>query len=470
MGGIINPAPSEVTPKTPATGRAVAPSYNTPLVETRNQPLSSLLTRMEGSNFIITLYSAVLDTDSQLIGPQQTRSGVYQQYDKTSRLETKLQGDLSFSQDEKSKDRSITGELMMYPYPVPNVGDVFRADAGDGRQALFKFNTAVVNTWMKLACHRVSFQMIDIEGSPTWKDEIRSLEQKVQNRYTFVKDYMLNNKIPIVVDEDYQGYRDLKRLYSSMAMGYWRNFYDSTTHTLVVPHPNALVYDPFLMRAVLALSDPESSEYVRTATDINVDTDPAFSTPTVWDSLLYVNESHLHVACHRMSIRDKSVVIGRMAMGGLWASRIDKVVYPTDHRTDGSRVTRPSVYGSGENMVRSPAPIDDFQRLVNTKDTTDVQIVDEVPPGPFVRPNIHRVSNDEYYVFSKAFYKRDEALMSTLELMVWTVFDQEDVDIRKLVAMVNESQIWDDLERFYLIPVLMVLCTIVMRGPSIYGE
>jgi hypothetical protein len=113
-----------------------------------------------------------------------------------------------------------------------------------------------------------------------------------------------------------------------------------------------------------------------------------------------------------------------------------------------------------------PAPIHDFNRLIREKDLTDVKVVESRDPKDKV-PNIWDTNDDTYYVFSKAFYEEDYTKMSHLEKLVWSVLNQQELDVPKLAELVRQSKEWDKLERFYYVPVLMILNILALRGPSI---
>lgn len=468
---LVTTKPGAEQPVIEASGRALPVEMATPIVETRFQPLSSLLAMVEGSIFVMDFYRELVEQDSQLIGHQGSRDPTLQQYEKISRMETKLQGSFGYSQDEQKADQSITGETLVYPPVVPNTGNMFTADVGDGRKGLFKVTSCVKNTWRKQTLHRIQFQMTDIQGSPTWDQQMRQLEEKVEFESIFVKDFMLNNKNPVVMVKTYEEYRNIRRTYQTMLLNYFRTFYSEDKQTLLIPDQRETSYDPFLTRAVLALAANTDSPYVKKLSEHDVEVEPAYRTTTVWDSLLMVEPSHLHVACQRMCLRTTQATYNRPALGGLYWTGISYATYPIDKRTDADIFLIPSSTEEGERLIKSRAPVDDLNRLILNKDLTDVEIVDEEPAEELPRrsSNIHRVTNDEYYVFSKAFYEREEPNMSRLERLVWSVLDHDDINPGDVLELMTESKQWDNLDRFYYVPVLMVLCTIVMRGPNING-
>lgn len=74
-------------------------------------------------------------------------------------------------------------------------------------------------------------------------------------------------------------------------------------------------------------------------------------------------------------------------------------------------------------------------------------------------PNIHRVVKDDYYVFTEAFYRHEQmpSALSKLETLVWDTLLDRAMDLNVLNALCVDALRWDNLERFYYIPVLLYL-------------
>ena len=453
--------PSEIEPKSDATGRVVSKEMQTALVETKFTPLQSLITHIEGSRYVVTCYRQLVGASDQLKKQELNIDPQYQQYERISALEIRLQGDLSFSADEENKERTIEGEAITYPGIVFNFGDMLIGDAGDGRRAVFGIDTAVPLTWRKQTCYRIRFTLVDYLD----KERQDDFDRKTVTKLTFVKSFVDYGKFPLVIDEVYRGYRELHRLHEAMKSEYLRTYFSEVCQTLLVPDQPNVVFDPFLTQAVLALLETENHPLVRKINFFHLDNDYAFRTTTVWNSLLYVNASHLHVCAQRLGVVNKRVVYNRPAQGGPFWSQIDQIMYPIDSRTDADWRLKRSAPGTFYRLVRGRAALTDFDRLVPEKDLRTVETVDAFPVGYKV-PDIHRVTADEMYVFTKAFYDQDATRMSRLELMVWKLLNHEELDVIDLEDLVKGSKLWDNLERFYYVPVLMILCTVALRGPA----
>ena len=196
-------------PQRPATGRAVPVEMKTALVQTRFQPRQSLLTMVQGSILIIDLFPQLLGTSDAAKIQQQELDAPWQQYNLIKDMEVRLQGDFSFSPNDETAGRLVTGEFIMYPGIVPNIGDMFLADAGDGRRGVFTFTKATPLSYYQQTCYSVQFQLLATNDARREAD----LMKKVVETFHFVADFVRFGKNPILIDELYNDYRCL--LYTS---------------------------------------------------------------------------------------------------------------------------------------------------------------------------------------------------------------------------------------------------------------
>lgn len=458
---LVNPKPSDVKPLVPASGRAQPVEMHSALVQTRFTPMAALAMFTEGSTIVCTYYRQLVDIDDNLMAQQVNRKAPYQQYEKIIGLEMKQQGDLNFSQDEQTKDVTITGTAIMFGGVIPNKGDMFRADLGDGQAGLFTLLNSERLSVRKESQYRVDFQVVSDDKDT---ERLEDLEAKVVDTLYFVKDFLNAGKNPLLIDAEYNAYVQLRRVFATMVNEYLRTFFSETCQTLIVPDQAQVTYDHFLTKAVLSLLETTNNPMMRKVTLHNVEQDYGFRTTTVWDSILQVEPSHLWAAAQRMEVRGAELTYNLPAFSGVFWAKIDRLIYPIDRRTDADRILAPSQPASHSVLTLSGAPVDDFQRLISKRNLT---VAEQGLPEPIApTPHIHRITDDEYYVFSRAFYEQDSVRQSQLERLVWSMLNQEDPDVTILYELVLESQKWDNLERFYYVPVLIALTVLVLRGPN----
>ena len=143
--------PDPVAPKTPSTVAVADKEYSHSIVDTKQQPLNSLVTRIAGSSRDVDYYSQVLSgaetpqTYSVNLAPH------LQQYRLIEDFEIKQQ-DFDYSFSDETNEVSGSGTALIYPPLIPNIGDVFIADIGDGRVGLFSLTRVEKKSIFNQAC------------------------------------------------------------------------------------------------------------------------------------------------------------------------------------------------------------------------------------------------------------------------------------------------------------------------------
>ena len=152
-----------VAPKEPIkkTVTVTDKEYQHSIVDTKVQPLNSLITHVEGASRIVDYYSQIVSGNEE---PQKYSPDLaphLQQYREIYDFEIK-QTDFSFDFDDKSQEATATGTATIYPPLIPNYGDVFIADIGNGMVGLFALTRIQKKSIFKQACYEVDFSIIRI--------------------------------------------------------------------------------------------------------------------------------------------------------------------------------------------------------------------------------------------------------------------------------------------------------------------
>ena len=121
-------------------------SPNTAVIATDNRytPRINLITHVSGSEWIVNYYSQILTTDSQLSGQQLSLNATNQQYKKINQFKFKVSSPLTTSQNTEDNSMEVVGESIIPNFIIPNVGDMFVADLGEGNIGVFKINSFVL--------------------------------------------------------------------------------------------------------------------------------------------------------------------------------------------------------------------------------------------------------------------------------------------------------------------------------------
>ena len=93
-------------------------------------------------------------------------------------------------------------------------------------------------------------------------------------------------------------------------------------------------------------------------------------------------------------------------------------------------------------------------------DTSDIDV------ASIKRDLIKPVTTDDYYVFSESFYKYRPENMSELEYQTYLMLENKEVDKDTIISLCEACYTWGSLERYYYIPILLILLKHSMLGLS----
>ena len=180
----------------------------TAVVDTQYIPSTHLLAHIEGSNWTVTYYSQQVAKTDELKPLQLGTSPAHQQYRRIDNYRFKVNTPLSQSQDDEYKEFQVTGEASLFWSLVPNVGDMFIADVGDGRSGLFTLTETERMSYNKDSCYRVSYVLV----SYLTDEYAADLAAKTTSVVVFDLEMLELMDNPFVVESDYQKIVSLRQL------------------------------------------------------------------------------------------------------------------------------------------------------------------------------------------------------------------------------------------------------------------
>lgn len=405
----------------------------------------------------MTYYQQVLDNDTELSPQQIHKSAVYQQYIKINRMELKVNQELSQTQNTETNEFEVSGTATLYPPVIPNVGDMFVADIGDGRSGIFVITSSERQTILKQACFQVEYQLRSYadEGSA----ELVDLNEKSIQETHFVKSYLEYGENPVIIEEEYQQQRGLNELYREVVAQFMADFYSRRFETLIVPHQTKVTYDAFVTKTILSVLDTTEQPMVQNIKDLNVNGRPAMDTTTLWNCLLRLSDDYLPMCVRKMYL------VGAETFGtfpyyeGIYFSGVEHVVHPDESRSDVDAPYDRRDHKPMGTQLRSGArrsPLGDGvippEYRVPSEET-----------GIGRLPDIHPVTHDDHYVFSQGFYSGDLTGGSKLEVLARDALAHRPIDLSVLTHLADTAKTWSSLERFYYMPVLIILMKTNLR-------
>ena len=441
-------APPGATPPAQKYGAELtSPEYKHAVVSSKAQDLSSLITMISGSSYNVDYYSQVLGSSEEPRAYDPSQSKTQQQYLRIENYELKLQGGLNDSITPEDGRLTATGTAITYPYLTPNVGDMFIGDIGDGRAGMFALTEVQKKTRFKQTCYEINFILMDIVDA-----EIETgINSKVVKETHFVKDFIKFGQDPMLVDDRFNEGKEITEAIEHLLTDYLGEFFSYNYETLLVPSGTSAVYDPFMTKIILTLFDAYEHPMLSRISQLNTD-DARFSKYLdIWTVLLRQSARMLDTCFTSVNILPTRTFSRNPFLRTIAFSGIDLIVLP----------------------ITNNVPIDDVLGFsdvsvvpLNTPSATDTASSTQDSTVSNTEHTVPNVENTLGYVFTPEFYATPKAGpgQSDFENTVKAYLNEEHFDYKVLIQFYEDSDKWSRFQRFYLIPVLMILLIYKQRS------
>lgn len=428
--------------------RPFKPGVKTAVIDTTYTPQSDLIAYIEGSPWVVDYYSQILDQNSELKGQDISLPAVQQQYRRIWSMELKVTQDLTqVSQDPATNEITMQGMSNVYPFLVPQEGDMFRAGVADGREGIFKVTKVTAMQIFLDHAHTIEYQLVAIND----RVRINDLEQKTQVTYYFVKDFLLNLQNPLLVEEDYENGKKLAAYWYDMIQLYFNQYFSREYMTLVVPMQDVPTYDHGLVDFVKSIMDSFDDVHIQSIRELNIGDDGAIGALSLWTMLSNRDPKLMKMIYTKTGVTSRVNFHRSALLASMRYNGIAQVVYPLDAKTN----------------------VDFMMSKEIQKPVLPVNIVSTMPPyvpvppptdgSVGVMPNIKPVNMLDGYVLSQAFYTRDNTNLSLLESLLLDYIDFKIIAASDILKLCDDSYNWGHVEKFYYFPLLLLLIKYNLR-------
>ena len=400
-------------------------------VETHYDEKRPLAIYIEGQQWFVDYYKQVLNDDDEGNPLSTGMASALQQYRKIKNTELKLTTPLSGSFDAPSNEWSMTGTANMYPTIVPNKGDVFVADIGDGRSGIFTVELVNEKSIYKDTAYEIEFSLMFEYNDD---DHGKNLESKVVETLYFEKDRILFGENPLVVEEKHLSDIELRKWERLLFEYLYDKFVDEEEMTWRVPVENFRLYDFHYAQMMTKLFDTDSP-LTRSIRLLNLGIPRVQQSYSFWDVLLDKDRKRLALVDRQFHITTRGALYAPAVLNSAFYSTFNAYNVPMSfvkHALNGAL--------QPEHLIKDLAYFIQFEG----------GLVD-----PNKQPSIYHVNQDNSYVLSDFFY-RDEGNLSILEDMVKTYLDNKGVDGTRLQGLLDECLSWCPLDQFYYFPILII--------------
>lgn len=427
----INPPPP------PVPVRVTAPEYRGVTVNSSYEPSQNLIAHVTGSPWTIEYYSQVLDKDSPVQAFSFDLSPSVQQYKKIRQFILKVTSPLSTSQDGENQLNS-TGTAYVYSCLIPNKGDVFLADIGDGREGIFGVTDVKRMSMFKDKVHEIEYAWINYVSQPY----VDNLAAKTVDTVVFVYDYMEYGQNPLIHEQTYTNLLNLGQQMRQICQNYFNEFVSNEYKTLIVPEQMNVVYDPYLTNAVLSFFDTRDAPEIIQCRRLNTGGDDVCKSKTIWDVLTQKNMMLFKRIGTKIALVHARQFDRNPMYEGIFSSGVYYVAYLTDP------------------VLSTDAKRRSYTKTISANLTPPLEPTPPATPGPALIPAL---AATDAYVFSDGFYTCADGL-SLLEIQVWNYLESRAIDLDTVVLLATAYPGWSDMERYYYGPVVMILMKAILRS------
>lgn len=410
--------------------------------------LAALAPYVAGYSMRVTYYRNLMTDASETISTQITSEFVFQEYQRIDNFELKVTTPFSPSFDTEKGESILEGEAQVYSGFRPNRGDVFIADAGQGRNFVVTVETSELRNVFESSVSVITYRVAEWASNPDW---IKALEERVVKKTTYVRDALLYGNNPLFVAEDYSYWESFQQARLNLEKAFHRLFWNPVNMTYMVPQTHK-TYDPYLMRLIPELLDYRRVDPLQRPNVYRVDGNPCFEKQSLWDLIKDRSWFGVQDILQRM---DRAPVKGyyqpylynSICYTDIWYVVTDpQVVWPRR-----PEVASMPVHASFESSY-SPEELEVWR-------TQQAEYYAAVDAGTLPlpeQPDFFPVALDQYYVLSERFYKQQPGL-SKIEWLVSQMISNQELEYAALDHLIRTSGNWKPLERFYFYPLLLLL-------------
>lgn len=419
-------------------------SFETPIADSRLDNFNELSTYAEGYRWNCDLYLQLVTRDTTSVGFDEELLDINNQFKRIKNFELLLDSELTIEQeDNHAKSFNVTGTAKVYPVVTPNVGDVFVADTGAGKNGIF----AIIRV-SRPTVYKESFSLIDFRQIRNLDDNINNkLNSKVVEEYHFDRELLRTGVKSLVTTNEVNVTKRLLKAYRRLSNLYLHEFFDTDVKTLTLPKQPVKTYDPYIVSFVLRTFEKIVSPKVGEVLELYHGQNSGGRVLTILDAIEQNDEDLLwstsNISTTLPISRYKTHPYFRtIAFTGIKAVvnfKDKSFTNDTDEYTNSSsiKITDAGVKRPLDHLIVPGM----FDSNLKTKE-----------PFKFIKP----VSIDNYYIFSEAFYKDNED-QSILEKLVRRRLRHESIDLTELADLADNADMFDNLSRFYYIPIILAL-------------
>jgi len=376
----------------------------------KDKQLDTIIQYIKGMKWSVDYFLQIRDLNDTINPPDLNIPVSAQKYNRINKLIITLQ--TAINQDNLD---NITGEAIINSGFLPNIHDVFIATLTGGREALFIITNVSTRTYNLHQAYYVEFKLymfLDTE-SATYRD----LLYKVMKEYVYDKDHLLDFSAPVILANDYTKKINLKNSIPELIEHYFKYFINKDKNILAIPTVTSIYTDTLLTSFLFKVINQDDNILINKIT--RIDSNYEDIDYSIWDAIIHRDISLLKRAKRNIGFKYTPITVTDISTRHISYLGINFII----------------------GLVDEPV-------LLNYVDINSVHSTDYEEPI---------ITVDNSYVMSDNFYNLDITGCGILEKALLQYLRGELVDSIILDKLLQQYHMWDTIDQYYLIPILIVL-------------
>lgn len=386
---------------------------HTSTIFNKDTELNNIVQYISGKEWTVDYFLQLTNINDTLSAPDVNISPTVQKYHRINKLVLIVQNEINQADID-----DITGSAILNTGFTPNKNDAFIATLYGGRIGLFVITDVSIKTYNiseRCFIEYKLFKFLD-KNSDTYND----LVLKTMKEYVYDKNHLLDYSAPIILANDYVRKLDLKKAIPDMLDHYVRNFIHSNKNILAIPTDGTIYTDTSLTNFLFKIIN--HSDHNDLSKISRLDYDGLDGVYSIWDV-----------------ITNRDIELLKRVY-----TDIGFKYTPFAHTDPTSRQLGYLNINFVVSKLKGSEPVIPTYKDISIPESPDY----EEPTGDVT--NYH-------YVLSEAFYKQEYDKMGLLEFTLSQYLKGEVIDYNAIDKLLKQYPMWDTLDQYYFIPILIVL-------------
>lgn len=415
------------------------------VVDSEYMPVTHLILHSSGDMWSVDYYRQLVGLDDMLrplsfeVGPAE------QNYELIRGFQLRVDDALDTSQDQETKEFTVTGAGAITHGIVPNSGDMFVADIGNGKAGLLTITSSEKASYTKDASYLIRWTLVSEFDDPKWRKE---LDSKVSRTLHYVNELAELYDTPFMTESAFNTYVSLAKQDVRLIDFFKEMFWSKEVHSIRMAEQDEKIYDGFHAKFCRDLGLGDIRRPIKTYGLGRLDDEDIC---TLWD-LFEDMDTYRHSMLHRDFILNHvKTMPGVHVMRTIAWSPFTYALVPEGviEDIDGEMVfsaglLEPEVIANSKGLTVLP---EELRKRFNLSSKPLYDLVTFKP-----------------YILSTAFYDGNRSEMNILEQMLHRALSSEVVPPEVVDVLCREIFTEPQLSIYYYTPLILVLIHYCKRG------